>query len=80
MVDCYGRWTEEQDYSKYPEEKMCDYDYMAIYSSLTPVEMREYMEADVQLHYMEIQKRKEQREIKENAVGIKRFLKVLLGV
>lgn len=50
------------------------------YSSLTPVEMREYMEADVQLHYMEIQKRKEQREIKEDAVGIKRFLKVLLGV
>lgn len=50
------------------------------YSSLTPVEMREYMEADVQLHYMEIQKRKEQREIKENTVGIKRFLKVLLGV
>ena len=50
------------------------------YSSLTPVEMREYMEADVQLHYMEIQKRKEQREIKEDTVGIKRFLKVLLGV
>lgn len=50
------------------------------YSSLTPVEMREYMEADIQLHYMEIQKRKEQREIKEDTVGIKRFLKVLLGV
>lgn len=31
MVDCYGRWSEEQDYSKYPEEKWCDYDYMAIW-------------------------------------------------
>jgi hypothetical protein len=31
MVDCYGKWTEEQDYSKYPEEKWCDYDYMAIW-------------------------------------------------
>lgn len=31
MVDYYGRWTEEQDYSKYPKEKWCDYDYMAIW-------------------------------------------------
>lgn len=31
MVDQYGRWTEEQDYSKYPKEKWCDYDYMAVW-------------------------------------------------
>ena len=31
MVDRYGRWTEEQDYSKYPKEKQCDYDYMAVW-------------------------------------------------
>lgn len=49
------------------------------YSSLTPAQMQEYIEADVQLNYMEIQKRKEQREVKENTVGIKRFLKVLFG-
>lgn len=24
-----GEWTEEKDYSKYPKEKWCDYDYMA---------------------------------------------------
>lgn len=29
MVDTYGRWTEELDYSVYPKEKWCDYDYMA---------------------------------------------------
>lgn len=29
MVDTYGRWTEEKDYSTYPKEKWCDYDYMA---------------------------------------------------
>ena len=29
MVDRYGRWTEEKDYSTYPKEKWCDYDYMA---------------------------------------------------
>lgn len=23
-----GEWTEEKDYSKYPKEKWCDYDYM----------------------------------------------------
>lgn len=29
MVNTYGRWTEEKDYSTYPKEKWCDYDYMA---------------------------------------------------
>lgn len=29
MVDWFGRWTEEKDYSQYPKEKWCDYDYMA---------------------------------------------------
>lgn len=29
------------------------------YSSLTPIQMVEYTEADVQLHYMELKKRKE---------------------
>lgn len=31
MVDRYGRWTEEQEYSKYPKEKWCDYDHMAVW-------------------------------------------------
>lgn len=31
MVDIFGRWTEEADYKNYPEEKMCDYDHMAIW-------------------------------------------------
>ena len=29
MVDWYGRWHEESDYSVYPKEKWCDMDYMA---------------------------------------------------
>ena len=30
MVDQWtGEWTEEKDYSTYPKEKWCDYDYMA---------------------------------------------------
>ena len=29
MVDTYGRWMEEKDYSTYPKEKWCMYDYMA---------------------------------------------------
>ena len=28
MVDTWGNWTEEKDYSTYPKEKWCDYDYM----------------------------------------------------
>ena len=31
MVDTYGRWTEEKDYSTYPEGEWCDYDYMAVW-------------------------------------------------
>ena len=50
------------------------------YSSLTPVQMQEYLEADVQLNYMEIQKRKEQRKLKEDVIGVKRLLKVLLSI
>lgn len=30
MVDQWtGEWTEEKDYSIYPKDKLCDYDYMA---------------------------------------------------
>lgn len=29
MVDMYGKWIEEKDYSVYPKEKWCDMDYMA---------------------------------------------------
>lgn len=31
MVDFFGRWTEEKDYSTYPKEKWCDYDHMAVW-------------------------------------------------
>lgn len=31
MVDTYGRWHEEKDYSAYPKEEWCDYDYMAVW-------------------------------------------------
>ena len=29
MVDRYGRWHEEKDFSVYPKKEWCDYDYMA---------------------------------------------------
>ena len=29
MVDYYGRWKAEKDYKEYPENKWCDYDYIA---------------------------------------------------
>ena len=29
MVDSFGNWHEEPNYSKYPREKWCDYDHMA---------------------------------------------------
>ena len=31
MVDWFGGWTEEKDYSTYPKEKWCTYDEMAVW-------------------------------------------------
>ena len=31
MVDMYGKWIEEKDYSTYPKEKWCDMDYVAVW-------------------------------------------------
>ena len=31
MVNTYGQWTAEQDYTTYPPEKWCDYDRAANY-------------------------------------------------
>lgn len=31
MVDFFGRWYEESDYSTYPKEKWCHYDHMAVW-------------------------------------------------
>lgn len=44
MVDWFGRWTEEKDYSRYPKEKWCDYDYMAAWIRKQGYEPRTGME------------------------------------
>lgn len=44
MVDRYGRWTEEKDYSTYPKEKWCMYDYMANAICKTGYEIKTSME------------------------------------
>lgn len=31
MVNTYGQWTVEKDYSTYPKSKWCDMDYVADY-------------------------------------------------
>ena len=31
MVNTWGQWTEEKDYSTYPKDKWCDLDYVANY-------------------------------------------------
>lgn len=43
MVDMYGRWTEEKDYSTYPDAKWCDYDYMANWIRSTGYEIKTTM-------------------------------------
>ena len=31
MINNLGQWEESKDYSTYPKEKWCDYDYMAVW-------------------------------------------------
>ena len=56
MVDTHGRWTEEKDYSTYPEEKWCDYDYMAAWirkQGYTPETNMENLIANIFYFYEE---------------------------
>lgn len=54
MVDGYGRWTEENDYSTYPKEKWCDYDRMAVWirsKEYEPLSTMGYLIDMMFLHY-----------------------------
>ena len=55
MVDQWtGKWTEEKDYSTYPKEKWCDYDYMAVWIREQKYEPKTSMEnliTNIFLHY-----------------------------
>ena len=49
-----GEWTEEKDYSTYPKEKWCDYDYMAAWIREQKYEPKTSMEnliTNIFLHY-----------------------------
>lgn len=55
MVDQWtGEWAEEKDYSTYPKEKWCDYDYMAAWIREQKYEPKTSMEnliTMIFLHY-----------------------------
>lgn len=54
MVDWFGRWFEEKDYSTYPEEKWCAYDHMAVWirgQGYNPETTMENLITMVFLHY-----------------------------
>ena len=54
MIDTCGIWIEEKDYSTYPEEKWCDYDYMAAWIKKQGYEPKTSMEnliTIIFLHY-----------------------------
>lgn len=54
MVDWFGRWHEEKDYSTYPDELWTDYDYMAVWIRGKEYEPKTSMESLIDmifLHY-----------------------------
>lgn len=55
MVDQrIGKWIEEKDYSTYPKEKWCDYDYMAAWirgQNYEPKTSMENLITMIFLHY-----------------------------
>lgn len=44
MINNLVQWTEERDYTTYPKEKLCDYDYMAIAIRKTGYNIKTTME------------------------------------
>ena len=54
MVTQYDKWIEEKDYTNYPTEKMCDYDYMAVWireQNYEPKTTMENLITMIFLHY-----------------------------
>ena len=54
MVDYFGQWTEEKDYTNYPEDKMCDFDHMAIWireQGYNPKTSMEHLITMIFLHF-----------------------------
>lgn len=54
MIDNYGRWTPEEDYSTYPREKWCDMDRVAAWiqqQEYTPQTSLENLTMICILHY-----------------------------
>ena len=54
MIDYYGNWIEEQDYNKYPKEKWCGYDYIAVWirdNGYEPKTTMENLITMIFLHY-----------------------------
>ena len=54
LVDVYGRWTEEKDYSTYPKEKWCDYDYMADMIRKSGYEIKTTMENLITMIFLHV--------------------------
>lgn len=44
MIDMYGMWKAEEDYSVYPENEWCDYDYVAAWIRSVGYEPKTSME------------------------------------
>lgn len=54
LVDAYGRWTEGKDYSTYPKEKWCDYDYMADMIRKSGYEIKTTMENLITMIFLHV--------------------------
>ncbi len=54
MVNNLGQWIEERDYTTYPKEKWCDYDYVAVAIRETGYEIKTTMENLITIIFLHV--------------------------
>ena len=83
MVDWFGRWREEKDYSTYPKSKWCDYDHVAVWIRQQGYEPQTTMENLIDMIFLHYEAAREDEhsdfninecvEFVENSGGIEMF-------
>ena len=74
MVDWYGNWFEEKDYTNYPMDEWCDYDHMAVWIRKNGYEIKTNMENLITIIFLHFDGELEETNAEFTIEGCKRFV------
>ena len=80
MVDQFGRWHEEKDYSAYPKEKWCDYDSMAVWIRSMGYEPQTSMENLIDMMFLHYEGECEEQDKEFSVEGCIEFVRASGGI